>query len=73
MANLQSMPSKAWSCSSLQRGLERVHSNYGHLCNEDLSEEEMRKEMAVPGLMSPYVHNSVLLHFVEENFKSNDG
>lgn len=63
MANLQQMLSKAWSCSSLQRGLERVHSNYGHLRTDDLTEEEMRKEMAVPSLMSSYVRNSVLLHF----------
>ncbi len=47
---IQPLLSQAWSCSSLEAGLKRVNSHYGHLCTDDLTEKEMRDELAVPGL-----------------------
>ena len=48
MAGITQMPSKSWSCSSLQAGLKRVNSNFEHLRVDDLTEGEMQQELGVP-------------------------
>lgn len=48
--SVKPMLSQAWSCSSLEAGLKRVVSHYGHLRTDDLTETEMKDELAVPGL-----------------------
>lgn len=47
--NIQPMLSQAWSRSSLEAGLKRVNSHYGHLRTDELTEEQMQDELAVPG------------------------
>ena len=49
MAEVKPMPSKALSCETLQLGLNRINSHYGHLCKEEL-DASMANELAEPGL-----------------------
>ena len=42
------LESKAWSCASLERGVNRVNSFYSHFKNDELTEEDMLQELSVP-------------------------
>ena len=42
------LQSRAWSCGSLQMGLGRANSYYGHLKNDELTEQEMQEELTDP-------------------------
>lgn len=39
------MMSKAWSCSSLQHGLECVDQHYQNILNSGMTEEDMQREL----------------------------
>lgn len=48
---MKSMPSKAWSCSSLVAGMDHCEKHYQQLKSESLTEEEMLRELGVLWIM----------------------
>ena len=51
---MKPMLSKAWSCSTLGHGLDAVERHYKDLCENPLSEEDMKAELAA---LKVFCHN----------------
>ena len=59
---MKPMLSKAWSCSTLGHGLDAVDAHYQELCENPLTEADMKAELAHLEVFRPIKHyNNIIL------------